>query len=124
MKRLLIVAGLLMALGVSKANAADPDMIRSSATAISPIVVSSSVVTQIDAGLNLLVGRFIAIIDVEGADAVRCGFTNTVTQTDNGMLLAPADPPTVLKIASAIPIYCIATGATSITVSLTQGKSR
>lgn len=124
MKKLLIVAGLLMALGVGKANAADPDLIRSSATVIAAVSVSSSVTAQIDAGLNLLTGRFLVMIDVEGADPVRCGFSDAVTKTANGFLIDPDDPPFILKLSSNIPIYCRATGATSIDISLTQGKSR
>lgn len=124
MKKLLMLFGIIMVLGVVKAHAvSDPDFIRSSATVISPISVSSGTTpAQIDAGSNLLAGRFVLVISNEGSDNIRCGFSASVTTTTNGFLVIPGSP-FVVKLASTIPVFCIATGSVPINISLIQGKS-
>lgn len=122
-----ILLGILLSLGAfagrAYAGVPDPDFIRSTATVHAPISVSSSTATQIDAGSTLLIGRFVAVVDNEGADNIRCAFSSAVTQTANGFLIR-SGTPYVIKLSSNIPLFCIATGATSINVSLLQGKSQ
>ena len=123
MKKILGLAAILICLGMGKAHAfGDPDYIRSSGTVHAPISVSSSVATQVDSGI-VLTGRFVLVLDNEGSDNLRCSFNASVTQTANGFLVFPGQP-LVLKLASTIPLYCIATGSSAINVSLIQGKSR
>ena len=129
MKKVLLIAGLAVLAFAGKASAGvfDPDMIRSSATAIGPISVSSYTATAIDSAARLMEGRFLISISNEGSDAIRCGFDVGVSSTSRGFLIPAAGEPGstwTQKLKSTINVWCMATGLTPINVSLMQGKGR
>lgn len=121
MKALMTLAALLLA-PMAHAALFDPTLVRSSATAISAISVSSSVATQIDTAPRLLADRFYMTVCDEGADSIRCGYSSAVTQTTGGFLIRTTACKTLMVVPS-IHLWCMATGSSAMLASLEQGSN-
>ena len=121
-KIILVAVAAFFLPAIASAGVPDPDMVKSSATVLSGISVSESVATQIDTDSRRLADRFVVVIDNEGSDSIRCGFSSSVTQTTNGFLIR-AGVTYAIKLSPNIRLWCMATGASPVLVSLTQGAS-